>query len=222
MAALMIASTARPIARTTASKSFNCSSSRLPFVALSPAVVRRTVIARAEPGEKKQQTDSRDSYQKIEEPVRSVFPEGSDSGAQNFGASQGEADDFLKSKEANRDTEIFGTEVGVADAMRFKGAAPEVINCRLAMLGFVAAVLVENATGKNVIQQTQTEQFPIAVIVITFIIASLVPIVRGVPRKGNSIFTADAELWNGRLAMLGIAALYWNAYISPSSLTPLK
>lgn len=67
------------------------------------------------------------------------------------------------------------------------------------MLGFVAAVLVENATGKNVIQQTQTEQFPIALIVITFIIASLVPIVRGVPRKGNSIFTADAELWNGRL-----------------------
>lgn len=60
--------------------------------------------------------------QKIEEPVRSVFPEGSDSGAQNFGASQGEADDFLKSKKANQDTEIFGTEVGVADAMRFKGA----------------------------------------------------------------------------------------------------
>lgn len=70
------------------------------------------------------------------------------------------------------------------------------------MLGFVAAVLVEHATGKNVIQQTQTEQFPIAVIVITFIIASLVPIVRGVPRKGNSIFTADAELWNGRLVSL--------------------
>ena len=60
--------------------------------------------------------------QKIEEPVRSVFPEGSDSGAQNFGASQGEADDFLKSKAANQDTEVFGTEVGVADAMRFKGA----------------------------------------------------------------------------------------------------
>ena len=62
------------------------------------------------------------SLQKIEEPVRSVFPEGSDSGAQNFGASQGEADDFLKSKTANQDTEILGTEIGVADAMRFKGA----------------------------------------------------------------------------------------------------
>lgn len=67
------------------------------------------------------------------------------------------------------------------------------------MLGFAAAVLVENATGKNVIQQTQSEQLPIVLVVVTFIIASLVPIVRGVPRKGNSIFTADAELWNGRL-----------------------
>ena len=84
----------------------------------------------------------------------------------------------------------------------FASAAPEVINCRLAMLGFAAAVLVENATGKNVIQQTQSEQLPITLVVVTFIVASLVPIVRGVPRKGNSIFTADAELWNGRLVSL--------------------
>lgn len=63
--------------------------------------------------------------QKIEEPVRSNFPEGSDSGAQNFGPKQGEADDFLKSKTANPDKEIFGTEVGVADAMRFKGAGAQ-------------------------------------------------------------------------------------------------
>ena len=31
-------------------------------------------------------------------------------------------------------------QVGFLDAMRFKGAAPEIVNCRLAMLGFVAAV----------------------------------------------------------------------------------
>ena len=60
--------------------------------------------------------------QKIEEPVRTNFPENTDSGAQNFGPKQSEADQFFKSKEANPDTEIFGTEVGVADAMRFKGA----------------------------------------------------------------------------------------------------
>ena len=67
------------------------------------------------------------------------------------------------------------------------------------MLGFVAAVAVEAATGKNVIQQAQAAPLPIAAISILFIVASIIPIVRGVPRKGNSIFTADAELWNGRL-----------------------
>ena len=67
------------------------------------------------------------------------------------------------------------------------------------MLGFVAAVAVEAATGRNVIQQAQAAPLPIALISLTFIVASLVPIVRGVPRRGNSIFTADAELWNGRL-----------------------
>lgn len=60
--------------------------------------------------------------QKIEEPVRSNFPENTDSGAQNFGPKQSEADDFLKSDTANPDKEILGTDVGIVDAMRFKGA----------------------------------------------------------------------------------------------------
>jgi len=60
--------------------------------------------------------------QKIEEPVRSNFPENTDSWAQNFGPKQSEADDFLKSKQANPDIEVFGTDVGIVDAMRFKGA----------------------------------------------------------------------------------------------------
>lgn len=80
------------------------------------------------------------------------------------------------------------------------------------MLGFVLAVVVEATTGKNVIQQTQTEQLPIALVVITFIVASLVPIVRGVPRRGNSIFTADAELWNGRL--VSVLCLYVHSMLS--------
>ena len=70
------------------------------------------------------------------------------------------------------------------------------------MLGFVAAVVVEAATGRNVIEQAQAAPVPIALISLTFIVASIIPIVRGVPRRGNSIFTADAELWNGRLVGL--------------------
>ena len=67
------------------------------------------------------------------------------------------------------------------------------------MLGFAAAVIVEASTGQNVIQQAQAAPVSIALISLTFIVASIIPIVRGVPRRGNSIFTADAELWNGRL-----------------------
>ncbi len=69
--------------------------------------------------------------QKIEEPVRTNFPENTDSGAQNFGPKQSEADDFLKSKAANPDTEIFGTDVGIVDAMRFKGAGKRRDQCRI-------------------------------------------------------------------------------------------
>lgn len=54
--------------------------------------------------------------------MRSNFPENTDSGAQNFGPKQSEADDFLKSDTANPDKEILGTDVGIVDAMRFKGA----------------------------------------------------------------------------------------------------
>jgi len=178
--------------------------------------VRSPVHVRAETKQADGQkvATSGDSYEKIEEPVRKNWPEGSNVGSQNFAPSGvSEADDFFKSETANPDTKILGTEVGLLDAMRFKGAAPEVINSRLAMLGFIAAIAAEAATGKNVIQQVQLAPVPIAITFALIIVGSLVPIVRGVPRKGNSVFTSEAELWNGRLAMLGIAALFWNAWI---------
>lgn len=157
MAALLTASTARPVARTPQVSSALATSTLKSFTPLRPAAIRRSLLVRSE-----QQTDSKDSYQvccvaaicahsddkhtlvaisfkircisarnadlpkwrlqKIEEPVRSNFPENTDSGAQNFGPKQSEADDFLKSKQANPDTEVFGTDVGIVDAMRFKGA----------------------------------------------------------------------------------------------------
>ncbi len=39
------------------------------------------------------------------------------------------------------------------DAFRFKGAAPEIINCRLAMLGAFAGLTAELATGRSIIEQ---------------------------------------------------------------------
>lgn len=83
------------------------------------------------------------------------------------------------------------------------------------MLGFAAAVIVEASTGQNVIQQAQAAPVSIALISLTFIVASIIPIVRGVPRRGNSIFTADAELWNGRLVRHSTCILFHHPCASP-------
>lgn len=62
--------------------------------------------------------------QKTEQPARNR------QGVESYEERKSETDDLLTSPEANKDTEVLGTEVGVADAMRFQGAAPELINSR--------------------------------------------------------------------------------------------
>lgn len=95
----------------------------------------------------------------------------------------------------------------------FDGAAPETINGRLAMLGMVWAFWAEKATGLTVVQQLFSPStsglvfFVGAVQLFTY--ASLVPIVNGESTDARSFgpFTAQAERWNGRLAMLGFLSL---------------
>lgn len=43
-------------------------------------------------------------------------------------------------------------------------------------------------------------------------VASLITMVKGVPRRGNSIFTSDGELIVGRIAMLG---LLFSSFLAP-------
>lgn len=74
--------------------------------------------------------------------------------------------------------------------------------CRLAMLGFVLAVIGEATTGRNVFQQVELAPAKVALVFLTFVIATAVPVLRGVPRKGNAIFSSDAELVNGRYVLL--------------------
>ena len=85
-----------------------------------------------------------------------------------------------------------------ADAMRFTGAVPEIANSRLAMLGVIAAVAAELGSGMNVFQQVQTAPVPIALTFLTLAVATIVPVLRGVPRRGNGFWSADAEVINGR------------------------
>lgn len=97
--------------------------------------------------------------------------------------------------------------------LAFDGAAPETINGRLAMLGFVWAVVVERMTGLTVLQQlTDAGQpgllyFLGAVQLLTY--ASLVPIMSGESTDARKFgpFTAQAERWNGRVAMIGFLGL---------------
>jgi hypothetical protein len=149
-------------------------------------------------------TQNTDSYQRIEAPVRGkTIPDGGKPIAER----QNDLDRLLVDQDAPQEQNFLKTAVAFPDAMRFKGAAPEIINSRLAMLGFVAAVGAEAFTGRNVFEQVAYAPWTIAGTFLLFIIASLIPILKGVPRKGFSIWQPDAEVINGRLAMLGFASI---------------
>uniref|UniRef100_A0A7S3VKI7 Uncharacterized protein n=1 Tax=Dunaliella tertiolecta TaxID=3047 RepID=A0A7S3VKI7_DUNTE len=104
--------------------------------------------------------------------------------------------------------------------MGFEGIAPEVINSRAAMLGFMCAIKAETATGESVFAQLLTGGFwQAAAVILAVTIASFAPaIARGVPmdecfnkdpKKEKSVgpFNANAEIRNGRAAMVGIALI---------------
>ncbi|BBN14792.1 hypothetical protein MPTK1_6g14540 [Marchantia polymorpha subsp. ruderalis] len=103
------------------------------------------------------------------------------------------------------------------DVFSFSGPAPEIINGRLAMLGFVAALGAELRTGDGILTQIGNggiAWFVVATSVITY--ASLVPMFRGISpaSRENHIFTANAEIWNGRAAMIGVVALAITEYLT--------
>jgi len=91
--------------------------------------------------------------------------------------------------------------------MAFSGA-PEIINGRLAMLAFVAALGAELATGQTVTSQLGSAPILVLATAVLFSWASLVPWLKGEKNSdGFGPFTPSAELLNGRAAMLGFAAL---------------
>ncbi|KAJ1287972.1 hypothetical protein BS78_02G052000 [Paspalum vaginatum] len=107
---------------------------------------------------------------------------------------------------------------GLWDALAFSGPAPERINGRLAMVGFVSALAVEAARGDGLLSQAGNGSglawFAYTAVVLSA--ASLVPLLQGETAEARSagLMTADAELWNGRLAMLGLVALAVTEYLT--------
>ncbi|KAJ0609173.1 putative chlorophyll A-B binding protein [Helianthus annuus] len=103
-----------------------------------------------------------------------------------------------------------------SDVLAFSGPAPERINGRLAMIGFVSAMAVELSNGQDVFAQISHGGVPAFVATSLMLsVASLVPLFKGVraESKSSGLMTSDAELWNGRAAMLGLVALAFTEYV---------
>ncbi|GER43577.1 early light-induced protein [Striga asiatica] len=108
-----------------------------------------------------------------------------------------------------------------SDVLAFSGPGPERINGRLAMIGFVAAMGVELSNGQDIFSQVENGGFPWFLgTSVLLSLASLIPMFRGVTAesKSGNLMTSDAELWNGRFAMLGLVALAFTEFVKGGAL----
>lgn len=96
---------------------------------------------------------------------------------------------------------------GIVEAFAFGGGVPELLNGRMAMLAFVAALGAELTTGESVVRQLADQPTLIVLTVVLFTVGTLVPVVEGAVAKAVGPLTVNAELINGRAAMLGFASL---------------
>ncbi|XP_074270649.1 early light-induced protein 1, chloroplastic-like [Silene latifolia] len=107
------------------------------------------------------------------------------------------------------------------DLFAFSGPAPERINGRLAMIGFVAAIAVELSKGTDIFAQISDGGAPWFLgTSILLSVASLVPLFKGERAESitKGIMNSNAELLNGRLAMLGLVALAITEYVKGGAL----
>jgi hypothetical protein len=93
----------------------------------------------------------------------------------------------------------------------YDGLGPEVINSRLAMLGFAIAAFWELTQGIDVFQQV--DKYPLITIAtfVTFTVASWIPFMQGQSYNVKSgPFTPALEVTLGRIAMIGFVGLILN------------
>merc|ERR1712060_92246 len=99
------------------------------------------------------------------------------------------------------------TSASFGEVMAFSGAGPERINGRLAMLGFVAAAGAELSSAEPLTKQIGDAPLPILSAFLIFSIASIIPMLKKAKLESFGPFSPDAEMLNGRAAMLGFLAL---------------
>ena len=96
----------------------------------------------------------------------------------------------------------------ISDLMAFTGGVPEIVNFRLAMFGFVAALGSELVSGESVVNQFKDEPTGVLLAVILFTSASFIPFLYGANKKQSfGPFTPQAEIMNGRAACIGFLSL---------------
>ncbi|CAA6674832.1 unnamed protein product [Spirodela intermedia] len=101
-----------------------------------------------------------------------------------------------------------GGEHQVLGRTGVRGPAPERINGRLAMLARGTGLAAQVAEGAGVPWFVATAS--------VLSLASLVPLFKGVTAESRSagLMTSDAEMWNGRFAMLGLVALAFTEFVT--------
>jgi len=96
--------------------------------------------------------------------------------------------------------------------MAFSGPAPEALNGRLCMLGLLAGITAELATGKSVPEQFSQEPTLVVATALIFAAATFAPLISNVDVVApagfvRDTFTQKAETANGRAAMVGFGSL---------------
>ncbi|CAK0783538.1 hypothetical protein CVIRNUC_006737 [Coccomyxa viridis] len=121
--------------------------------------------------------------------------------------------DKLGEQAGNRSPQALGeieTPKGdISEIMSFSGLLPELINSRAAMFGMLAALGAELGSRQPVFIQLKTAPLAILGGFVTIIVASIIPALRGanMDQNGAGPFTKEAEVLNGRVAMVAFALL---------------
>lgn len=103
-------------------------------------------------------------------------------------------------------TDTSTTQESIVDSLKFNSWAPELINGRCAMLGYVAGYGYEALMHESFVSQAQEYWWAFVVV---SILVTLGTLKTGKPTKECVMvngLTPEAELFNGRAAMIGFAS----------------